>query len=265
MLIVISPAKTLDYQSPLSIQDYTQPTLLKHAQTLITLCQALNPHQIAQLMSISDKLADLNMTRFAEWRPHFTLENSRQAILAFKGDVYTGLQAEKFSPADLSFAQQHLRILSGLYGVLRPLDLMQPYRLEMGTRLSNHRGPNLYAFWEEIITTHINQALSAQEDDILINLASEEYFKAVNPKKLDATIIKPVFLDEKNGRYKIISFYAKKARGMMGRFIIQNRLNDITQLTTFDLEGYQFDSHASSRSELVFKRSEKDSANLVVT
>ncbi len=254
MLIAISPAKTLDYQSPLATQRYTQPALLDASAELIRLCRTLTPAQIASLMGISDKLAGLNAARFQEWQPPFTLDNARQAILAFKGDVYTGLQAEQFSEADFDFAQRHLRMLSGLYGVLRPLDLMQPYRLEMGIRLANPAGKDLYAFWGETITEQLNQALEAQGDNLLINLASDEYFKSVKPQKLAAELIKPVFLDEKNGQFKVISFHAKKARGMMSRFIIQNRLTQRDQLQTFDLGGYAFDRQASSGNELVFKR-----------
>ncbi|MBO1107938.1 peroxide stress protein YaaA [Plesiomonas shigelloides] len=254
MLIVISPAKTLDYTSPLATTRFTQPTLLVPAAELIDICRALTPAQIASLMSISDKLAGLNAARFAEWQPPFSPENARQAILAFKGDVYTGLQAEQFSEADFDFAQQHLRMLSGLYGVLRPLDLMQPYRLEMGTRLANPAGADLYRFWGEQITETLNQALQEQGDAVLINLASDEYFKAVKPAKLRATIIKPVFQDRKNGKYKIISFYAKKARGLMSRFIITERLTEPEQLKDFDYEGYAYCPEASTELEWVFRR-----------
>ena len=238
MLILISPAKTLDYQSPLTTTRYTLPELLDNSQQLIHEARKLTPPQISTLMRISDKLAGINAARFHDWQPDFTPENARQAILAFKGDVYTGLQAETFSEDDFDFAQQHLRMLSGLYGVLRPLDLMQPYRLEMGIRLEN-------------------EALAAQGDNVVINLASDEYFKSVKPKKLNAEIIKPVFLDEKNGKFKIISFYAKKARGLMSRFIIENRLTKPEQLTGFNSEGYFFDEASSSNGELVFKRYEQ--------
>ncbi|MCV9878337.1 peroxide stress protein YaaA [Brenneria izbisi] len=257
MLITISPAKTLDYTSPLATQRYTQPDLLDYSSRLIAICKTLTPAEIASLMGISDKLAGLNAARFNDWRPDFTPDNARQALLAFKGDVYTGLAAEAFSEDDFDFAQQHLRMLSGLYGVLRPLDLMQPYRLEMGTKLANKAGKDLYHFWGDIITEKLNQALSEQGDDILINLASDEYFKAVQPKTLQATLIKPIFLDQKNGKFKVISFYAKKARGLMSRFIIQNRLTQPEQLKDFDLEGYFFAPAESSADELVFKRHEQ--------
>lgn len=257
MLITISPAKTLDYESPLAIKTFTQPELLSESEQLIDVCRKLSPADISSLMKISDKLAGLNAARFGEWHADFTPENARQAILAFKGDVYTGMQAETFSKQDFAFAQQHLRILSGLYGLLRPLDLMQPYRLEMGTRLKNPRGKDLYEFWGDIITNHLNQAIAAQGDQILVNLASDEYFKSVNIKKLDAVMVKPIFLDEKNGKYKVISFYAKKARGLMSRFIIQNKLTKTEQLADFNLEGYQFDESQSQGNELVFTRSEQ--------
>jgi cytoplasmic iron level regulating protein YaaA (DUF328/UPF0246 family) len=257
MLIVISPAKTLDYQSDIPTNHYTQPELLEHSQQLIGIARKLSAPQISTLMSISDKLASLNATRFHDWHPDFTPQNARQAILAFKGDVYTGLKAEEFSEADFDFAQRHLRMLSGLYGVLRPLDLMQPYRLEMGIRLENPKGKDLYQFWGDTITDKLNQTLASQGDNILINLASDEYFKSVKPKKLQAEIIKPVFLDEKNGKFKVISFYAKKARGLMSRYIIENRLTKPEQLTAFNTDGYFFDEAASSQNDLVFKRHEQ--------
>ncbi|OSM98362.1 MULTISPECIES: peroxide stress protein YaaA [Lonsdalea] len=257
MLITISPAKTLDYTSPLPTHRHSQPELLERSSQLIERCKKLTPAEISSLMGISDKLAGLNAARFNDWQPHFTPDNARQALLAFKGDVYTGLAAEEFSDGDFSFAQKHMRILSGLYGVLRPLDLMQPYRLEMGIKLKNQAGDNLYQFWGDTITHTLNQALEAQGDDILINLASDEYFKSVKPKALNARIIKPVFLDEKNGQYKVVSFYAKKARGLMSRFIIQNQITQPDQLKGFDLEGYGFAAAESSADELIFKRAER--------
>ena len=257
MLILISPAKTLDYQSPLATTRYTQPELLEYSQELISIARQLTAPQIGKLMSISDKLADLNATRFHDWHPDFTPQNARQAILAFKGDVYTGLQAETLTEDDFDFAQRHLRMLSGLYGVLRPLDLMMPYRLEMGIKLENPKGKDLYSFWGDKITQKLNEALEQQGDDVVVNLASDEYFKAVKPAKLHGALIKPVFLDEKNGKYKVISFYAKKARGLMSRFIIKNRLTRSEQLVDFNLEGYAFDEAASQGNELVFKRPEQ--------
>lgn len=254
MLMVISPAKTLDYQSPLATTRFTQPELLDHAQKLIKVARKLTPAEIGSLMHISDKLAVLNANRFNDWQPDFTPQNARQALLAFKGDVYAGLQAESFSETDFDFAQQHLRMLSGLYGVLRPLDLMQPYRLEMGIKLKNPAGSDLYSFWGEIITHTLNAALAAQGDKILINLASDEYFKAIKVHKLQGQVVKPVFLDEKNGQYKVISFYAKKARGLMSRFIIQHKLSKPEQIQTFDGDGYRFDAQGSDDNQLVFKR-----------
>ncbi|MFM5017395.1 peroxide stress protein YaaA [Aeromonas veronii] len=256
MLIVVSPAKTLDYESPLVTPRFTQPELLDHSAELISRARQLSPDQIATLMKISDKLAGLNAARFAEWQPDFTLANARQALLAFKGDVYTGLAVEDFSEADFDFAQAHLRMLSGLYGVLRPLDLMMPYRLEMGTKLDNSRGKDLYQFWGEVITHHLNDALAAQGDEVLINLASDEYFKSVRPKSLKGRIVTPVFKDEKNGQFKIISFYAKKARGMMARHIIKHRLTEVEQLTGFNAEGYYFVPEESDANTLMFKRAE---------
>lgn len=257
MLMVISPAKTLDFESPLATRQFTQPALLDESQKLIEIARRLTPAQIGSLMSISDKLALLNAERFNDWHPPFTPDNARQAILAFKGDVYTGLAAESLDKADFDFAQRHLRILSGLYGLLRPLDLMQAYRLEMGTRLENPAGKDLYAFWGEKLTTALNAALKDQDEEVLINLASDEYFKALQPKKINARIIKPVFLDEKNGKFKVISFYAKKARGLMSRYIIQQRLTDPAQLKKFDLDGYRFAAEESSEAEWVFKRNER--------
>lgn len=258
MLIIISPAKTLDYESPLATTRFTQPELLDRSAELMEYCRELTPAQIGSLMKISDKLAGLNAARFAEWQPNFTHENARQAILAFKGDVYTGLRAEDFSEQDFDFAQQHLRMLSGLYGLLRPLDLMMPYRLEMGIKLHNGKGNDLYSFWGDLLTEKLNQQLKAQGDNVLINLASDEYFKAIKPAKLDGQLIKPVFLDEKGGKFKVISFYAKKARGLMSRFIIQNQLTKPEQLKDFNLEGYFFEEEKSykSGSELIFKRHE---------
>lgn len=257
MLMVISPAKTLDYQSPLAISRFTQPEFLDKSQQLINIAKKLSPAEIASLMRISDKLAQLNAERFNDWHDCFTPDNARQAILAFKGDVYTGLQAETFSQPEFDFSQQHLRILSGLYGLLRPLDLMQPYRLEMGTRLSNPAGKDLYTFWKQTLTAALNDQLRKQGDNILLNLASDEYFSAIAPDQLQAKIIKPVFLDQKNGQFKVISFYAKKARGMMCRYVIQHRLTDPAGLHCFDSDGYFYDESSSNENEMIFKRYER--------
>ncbi|PKF79427.1 peroxide stress protein YaaA [Vibrio sp. vnigr-6D03] len=258
MLIVVSPAKTLDYESPLATERFTQPTLVEHSAELIKECRKLTPADISGLMKVSDKIAGLNAARFEQWSETFTVENARQAILAFKGDVYTGLEAETFSEDEFDYAQSHLRMLSGLYGLLKPLDLMQPYRLEMGTKLANERGTNLYQFWGNIITDEVNQALKEQGDNVLINLASNEYFKAVKPKNVDGTVITPVFKDCKNGNYKVISFFAKKARGMMARYIIQNKVDSVEALTQFDTAGYYFVEAESTASKLVFKREEQN-------
>jgi len=256
MLLVVSPAKKLDFESLLATNQISQATLLAHSEILIEHCIKLSPDQIATLMKLSDKLAGLNAARFGEWSLPFTPENSRQAVLAFNGDVYSGLDANSFTQDDFNFAQQHFRILSGLYGLLKPLDLMQAYRLEMGTKLNNVRGSNLYQFWGDIITHELNKALADQGDEILINLASNEYFKVVNKKLLSATIITPQFKDWKNGQYKIISFFAKKARGLMARYIIQNQLTDIEQLKSFDLAGYQYSNDLTQGDSWVFTRKE---------
>jgi hypothetical protein len=256
MLTLISPAKTLDYQTPLTVEKYTQPALLVHSKALMPTCQALSPVDIARLMKVSDKIAGLNVARFAEWQPNFTLENARQAIFAFKGDVYTGLDALSLSLDDLEWAQARLRMLSGLYGALRPLDLMQAYRLEMGTKLTNPRGENLYQFWGNHITDNLNETLAMQNSQCVVNLASNEYFKSVNTRLLSGKIITPIFKDAKNGVYKIISFYAKKARGLMVRYIIDNRIDDPELLKEFDVAGYYFVPAESTETEWVFKREE---------
>lgn len=255
MLTLVSPAKTLDYESPLATDTYTQPRFTEQSQQLIETLRKLSVQDVAELMKLSDKLASLNVARYQSWQPAHTPDNARPAVLAFKGDVYTGLDAESFSEADFSFAQQHLRILSGLYGVLRPLDLLEPYRLEMGTRLKTASGDNLYQFWGDRITAALNEELKAA-DDVVINLASNEYFKAVQPKALNARLITPVFKDFKNGQYKIISFYAKKARGLMSRYIIQNRLDTPEAIKAFDLEGYYFSPEQSKGDTWVFLRDE---------
>ncbi|MDE2387562.1 MAG: peroxide stress protein YaaA [Betaproteobacteria bacterium] len=260
MMIVISPAKTLDFETPPGTQEHTQPGFLDESVQLIGTLRKLEPDQIGALMSISPKLAVLNSDRYFSWQRPFTLENAKQAIFAFKGDVYTGLDAETMTAAELAFAQQHLRMLSGLYGVLRPLDLMQPYRLEMGTQLKNPRGNNLYEFWDDKITQALNQDLVKQKDSILINLASNEYFQSIQPNKLNARIITPVFKDQKNGVYKIISFFAKKARGMMSRYIIQHKLAEPDAIKKFDVAGYRFSQADSSQDEWIFTRLESKSA-----
>lgn len=258
MLTVISPAKTLDYDTPPVTERFTLPQYLDDSQELIQQLRDLSPAQISELMHLSDKLAGLNAARFGSWTPDFTPANAKQALLAFKGDVYTGLDAESLGEDDFSYAQQHLRMLSGLYGLLRPLDLMQPYRLEMGTKLANARGKDLYAFWGTRISEWLNQALAEQGDDVLLNLASNEYFSAVKRSALKARVINVDFKDLKNGQYKIISFYAKKARGLMARYVIKERLTDPEGLKDFDYAGYRFAAEESSADRLVFLRDHPD-------
>lgn len=257
MLIVVSPAKTLDFESELPTQDYTQPEFISQSARLVEVCRELSSDQIASLMKVSDKIAGLNVARFAQWSTEFTPENSRQALFAFKGDVYTGLDAYSLNQKQISYAQSHLRMLSGLYGLLKPLDLMQPYRLEMGTKLENPEGKNLYEFWGDSLTDKLNQELEESKSDYLINLASNEYFKAVKPKKLSKPVITPIFKDCKSGKYKVISFYAKKARGMMVRYILENKVESLDELKKFDVAGYYFVEAESTATDLVFKREEQ--------
>lgn len=257
MLIVISPAKNLDYDSPVPSAKATKATLLKHSETLVEQLKKLAPHELSKLMGISDKLGSLNYDRYQEWSQPFTAKNSRQAVFAFNGDVYSGLEAQSFDEHELNFAQEHLRILSGLYGVLRPLDRMRPYRLEMGTRFNNEKGKDLYAFWGDTLTRELNKQLKKLATDCLINLASKEYFKAVDKQQLDADIITPVFKDKKSGKYKIISFFAKKARGRMCAYIIKNKITDANDIKAFDWDGYSYHPKLSSDSEWVFTREEQ--------
>jgi len=254
MLILISPAKSLDFETKNTNKNFSESSFLKESQSLIKQLRKLSTDEIADFMSISPKLAQLNFERFVNWHLPFNLENAKQAILAFKGDVYTGLDAGSLSETELHRAQNDLRILSGLYGVLRPLDLIQAYRLEMGKKLQTTKGKNLYEFWGDKITHEINKTLKEKEDKHLINLASNEYFKSVNKKKIKAEIITPVFKDLKNGQYKVISFFAKKARGLMTRFIIQNKITNPEHLKAFSSDGYVFNPHLSKDTELVFTR-----------
>ncbi len=251
MQIVISPAKTLDFDSDPISKEHTQPRFLEQSQQLITELKKLSVADVASLMKLSDKLAGLNMARFQTWSTPFNLSNAKQAILAFKGDVYTGLDADTLDKAGFDFMQQHLRILSGLYGVLRPLDLMQAYRLEMGTKFSNAKGKDLYQFWGSQLRESIETELS---DGILLNLASNEYFKALQARELNARIITPIFKDWKNGQYKIISFYAKKARGLMTRYIIDHKIDKPETIQQFDIDGYRFSPEMSEGDNWVFIR-----------
>ncbi len=251
MLIVISPAKTLDFDSAPVISEHSQPRFLAQSQQLIDDLKKLSAAEIASLMKLSDKLAGLNMARFQTWLRPFDLSNAKQAILAFKGDVYTGLDADTLDKKGFEFAQQHLRILSGLYGLLKPLDLMQAYRLEMGTKFANVNGANLYQFWGSQLRESIEMELS---DGVLINLASNEYFKALQANQLNARIITPIFKDWKNGQYKMISFYAKKARGLMSRYIIDRQINTPEKIQKFDSDGYRFSPEMSQGDDWVFIR-----------
>ncbi len=257
MLIVVSPAKTLDYESELPALKTTQPRLLDDSDVLIERARQLSPADVSSLMSVSDKIAHLNVERFAQWQRPFTKKNARPAAFAFKGDVYNGLEIGTFTDNQLKEAQMSFRMLSGLYGVLRPLDLMQPYRLEMGTKLDNPRGKDLYTFWGDIITEQLNKDMKAAKTDVLVNLASNEYFKSVNKKGINGRIIEPVFQDEKNGKYKVISFYAKKARGLMAAWIIKKGIKDPDKLKNFDVAGYRFDAELSSPDKPVFRRAEQ--------
>lgn len=258
MLSVISPAKTLDFETPPTTRKATQPEFLERAEALIQDARAMDPGDIQSLMGVSDKIAALNHQRFMDWHTPFNKDNAKQAILAFKGDVYTGLEAETMSAGDLAFAQKHLRILSGLYGLLRPLDLMQPYRLEMGLKFGNSGGKNLYEFWGESLTESLNKQIKKTDTPILLNLASNEYFKAVKPGALSAEVITPVFKDLKGDKYKMISFFAKKARGMMARYIIDKEVNDVAALKKFKVAGYRYSAAESSARELVFLRDEPE-------
>jgi len=262
MLIVVSPAKKLDYDTALPIEDYSMPEMLDKAQELIDILKGYSPQQVATLMGLSDKLAGLNVARYGEWALPFNEGNARQAILAFKGDVYAGMDAYEFKKSDFNFAQKHLKILSGLYGLLNPLDLIQPYRLEMGTKLVNDAGKNLYDFWGLCITEALNEAFSQQKDkqSILVNLASTEYFKSVKKKQLAATVITPVFKDEKAGIYKVVGIYAKRARGLMVNYIVKNRIKDVEGIKAFDVEGYRYNPAMSEGNEWVFSRTENDRA-----
>jgi uncharacterized protein len=254
MLIFLSPAKSLDYKTPPQVASFTQPAFLKQSETLIKQLRKLSPADIAKLMDLSDPLALLNFNRYADWQLPFTPENAKQAVLAFDGDVYDGLSAKTLTADDLDFAQRQVRILSGLYGILKPLDLMQPYRLEMGTKFANKAGKNLYEFWSERLLKAVNAELGEMSRPVAVNLASEEYFKAAIGRKINGELIQPVFEDWKNGQYKIISFYAKRARGLMTRYAVLNRLNDPEDLKAFAEDGYAFVPEVSDARRWVFRR-----------
>lgn len=254
MLIVISPAKTLDYETAPVTRTHTKPAMLKQSQQLVEILRNHSALELAQLMNLSTKLTKLNFDRYREWKTPFSLKDAKQAVLAMKGDVYTGLDAESFNSTDFAFVQQHLRILSGLYGLLKPLDLMQPYRLEMGTKLANPQGSDLYSFWGDGISRAINKALEAQGDDILINLASNEYFKSIRPKLIQGRIITPQFKEKRGDAYRTIGIFAKRARGLMSRHIIKQRLRDPEQLKGFKSDGYRFSKQLSKGDQWIFVR-----------
>ncbi len=254
MLLLLSPAKSLDYESAPAFQAHTAPLFVQQSKVLIDVLRGYSPPQISQLMDLSDALSGLNVARYQAWSPRATAKNARQALLAFNGDVYDGLQARTLDAEAMDWAQAHLCILSGLYGVLRPLDLMQPYRLEMGTALVTPQGSNLYQFWGAQISDYLNTRLRSDDSPFVVNLASQEYFKAVQTKRLRAPVVECVFQEERNGQFKIISFSAKRARGMMARFAIDHRLSAPEQLRAFDRDGYGWCASESSPTRLVFRR-----------
>lgn len=254
MQILLSPAKSLDFIQPAPTAHYTEARLLSESAQLIQQLQQLQATEISQLMGVSEKIATLNLERFHAWHTPFTPQNAKQAIFAFNGEVYAGLAAAHLSPASLTYLQKNLRILSGLYGVLRPLDLIQPYRLEMGTRLNTSQGAHLYAFWGNKLTELLNQDSLEHNHTYLINLASEEYFKSIVVKSLVLPVITPIFQDEKNGEYKVISFYAKRARGLMARFLAENQADAVEALLDFSLEGYTYAPEKSTPNKPLFRR-----------
>ena len=257
MLIVLSPAKSLDYKTPHKVKTTTLPEFVTESAKLIAELKKLSPQEIADLMGLSDQLAALNVGRYRDWSKKFTEENSKPAIYAFNGDVYDGFDVQTLNAKSLDFAQNHLRILSGLYGALRPLDLMQPYRLEMGTAFKNIRGKDLYAFWGERVTDSLKKLLEKEKKPLLLNLASEEYFKVLQAKSLGCPVISPVFQDGKDGKYKIISFYAKRARGLMARYVVENRITDPEDLRGFNLDGYKYVASESKLDKPIFRRPER--------
>lgn len=257
MLIVLSPAKSLDYKTPAKVKAPTLPEFVSESAKLIADLKKLSPQEVANLMGLSDQLAALNVGRYRDWSKKFTEENSKPAIYAFDGDVYDGFNVKTLDAKAIAFAQDHIRILSGLYGALRPLDLMQPYRLEMGTAFKNARGKDLYAFWGERVTDSLKQVLEQQKKPVLLNLASEEYFKVLQAKNLDCPVISPIFQDGKDGKYKIISFYAKRARGLMARFVVENRITDAADLKGFNLDGYKYVPSESKPDKPLFRRPER--------
>ncbi|MGA7305881.1 MAG: peroxide stress protein YaaA, partial [Rhodothermales bacterium] len=255
--ILLSPAKTLDFKRPAPTTSATKPAMLERSEVLVDTLRDFSARRLSSLMNISPQLGALNRERFGNWHTPFTKDNAKQALFAFKGDVYVGLDAESLSEEDLKYAQKHVRILSGLYGALRPLDLIQPYRLEMGTKLKNVRGKDLYQFWGDDIVEALNRQLKSLKSSTVVNLASVEYFKSVNTDALKAEVVSPVFLDLKNGTYKIISFYAKKARGFMSAWIVRNRIEDPKKLRKFDVAGYRYSAELSEPGKPAFVRDQK--------
>lgn len=263
MLFLISPAKALDYETPAHVKTHTQPLFIEQSTELIAVLREKSPQQVAELMDLSDALAGLNAARYEAWVPKFTAKNSKQAVLAFDGDVYGGLDAKTLTEAELAWLQDHLCILSGLYGVLRPLDLMQAYRLEMGTRLATPRGKNLYQFWGSAISQYLNQRAAAHKTPVVVNLASEEYFKVVDRRVLLPRVVTCVFEERKaDGPYKIVSFFAKRVRGLMTRYAVQHRVTRVEQLKDFAEEGYCFAPAASEPDRLVFRRETTGAPNI---
>ncbi len=257
MLFLLSPAKALDYETPAHVKTHTQPLFVPQATELIGVLRAQTPQQVADLMDLSDPLAGLNVARYQAWQPRFSAKNSKQAVLAFDGDVYGGLAAQTLNDDELAWLQDHVCILSGLYGVLRPLDWMQPYRLEMGTRLATPKGRNLYQFWGSQIAEYLNERARADKTPVVVNLASEEYFKVVDRKALAPRVVQCVFEERKGEKYQVVSFFAKRARGLMVRYAVQQRANRPEQLQGFDAEGYRYAPAASEPDRLVFRREAK--------
>ena len=257
MLIVLSPAKSLDYKTPVKVKAPTVPEFVSESAKLIADLKKLAPQEVAKLMGLSDQLAVLNVGRYRDWSKKFTQANSKPAIYAFDGDVYDGFDVKSLDAKTVAYAQDHIRILSGLYGALRPLDLMQAYRLEMGTTFKNARGKDLYAFWGNRVTDSLKKVLEKEKKPVLLNLASEEYFKVLQPKELGCPVIAPVFQDAKDGKYKIISFFAKRARGLMARYVVENRISDPADVRGFNLDGYRYYAADSKADKPIFRRAER--------
>jgi uncharacterized protein len=256
VLILLSPAKSLDFESRLPTRKNSTPSMIGDSAELVDVMVTKSPDEVASMMSLSESLAELNVERFQNWEPEFTTENSRPAVLAFSGDVYIGMDVARYGERDFTHLQKTVRILSGLHGLLRPLDLIQPYRLEMGTKLANPRGRNLYEFWGDKVTDAVNADLEARRSKVLVNLASNEYFGVIQPERVNARIITPTFLDENKGQFKIVSFFAKRARGAMASWLVLDRVKTAKGITGFDEMGYRYDPHRSTPDVPVFLRHE---------